>query len=422
MLKFKKTLIDNKSLWLILCSILFLNCIKDVSRVQSLNIFVVGNAVPNTFELNLSYKPIREFSKDQAKGNAIWTATNLAYNSGAFRIDDSNIEIKLFGIDDFGDKEYAKEIGKALARKPGTLAVIGSTASSTSTSIAQYTDQYGIPFFMPIATSPLAVLNSQTGKRFKRVIRMAPSDDRVQAPAVVTFALKNLNSSRIAIVKDIDPGAETYSEPLVEKMASLLDVSSFDIFMLRSIDGASNIIQSIKGGQYDTIIYAGYVSGAIQILYSIREEFQNDEKARPRVIMTDGALDKRLIPGNTNSYIMFPLPPVESIEVVDSVSSKLVTMIKQRGVHSYEVYAFDATQMIGDALRKCKSNISRDCLYHRINEIAPYPGIVSNYTFIDGENTEAEYYVYKATSEDSTLNLSLYQILDSHDIISKVNK
>jgi ABC-type branched-subunit amino acid transport system substrate-binding protein len=406
-------------LWLLISAALP-SCASKPSPGKVLRVVVVGNTVPNTYSLMLTQPRERGFPRDDAKGAAIWTAAKLAFDAGVFSIvpkASAGTEITLEGVDDWGDPSFASAIAEALARDPTVLAVIGSTASSTSRAMGPILSASGVPLLMPIATSPDAITDPNSGARLEYVVRLPPSDERVQAPSVSAFATRRLRAFRIALVRDSDPSTQTYSIPLCDRIADQLGDVTHETFELLSSDGADGVASVIDGGSYDTVIFCGYVSGGEQLLASLERFYRGRLDRAPKVILTDGALDKRLRPRGLQAYLTFPLPPIDSLVPKDQPSAQLIELIRGGGADSYEIYAFDAIRMLGAAAEQCLGRLSRSCLFTNLSLIQPYTGVAFPYTFINGENSSAKYYVYRL--EDSAPGATpfvLEAILDAADI------
>jgi ABC-type branched-subunit amino acid transport system substrate-binding protein len=381
-----------------------------------LKIVIVGNAVPNTLELPITPPSSRAFQKDQSKGMAIWTAANLAHSKTCF-YKYSGLNVVLYGVDDYGDAEYAKLISKALCSDPSVLAVIGSTASSTSRALGSYLSSFGIPLLMPIATSPSALLHPDTNTRMNTVLRLPPSDDQVQAPAVAYFAKKILCCKRTCIICDIDPGAETYSRPLCDCISWLLSDISIKELELSSKSTADPIARSILANKPDVIILCGYVSCAEQLLFSLNSIYPPDSSHLPKIILTDGAIDSNLDAGIFDVYLTFPLPPVNNV-MNDLQDLELYSLLTHSKAQSYEIYAYDAILMINSSINEC-DRVSRKCLLKQLKSLQRFAGAAFTYRFIDGENADANYYVYKwVTNESNKSTLCFYQEVYKNQIDS----
>lgn len=368
--------------------------------ISKFEVAVVGNGVPQEAVENPPLE--RDFPKDESKGRAIWSAARLALQSDDFSELASVIELRPY--DDFGNDHRAASIARELRVKPSVLAVIGHTASGTTQAAAHIYDGAGIPVLMPIATSPGVMFppgrEGEDEDRLKRVFRLPPADDRVQAPAVAWLVTRQLHSQRVYVVGDTSPGAEAYSRPLCENAGRLMDGAT-TVHPLHWVDGNTDDMglaaRKVHGWKADTIVFCGYTSTALQLLQRLREQYATiPVQSRPILIFTDGVLDESLDARGFRALLTFPLPTLESLGARDE-AKQLEGLLGKGEIESYEIYAYDAMLILRDAIRRCEAagGLSRSCVTQKVGNTKGLRGVAFSYTFLGGENIESSYHVYE---------------------------
>lgn len=368
--------------------------------ISKFEVAVVGNGVPQPAVQDPPLQ--RDFPKDESKGKAIWSAATLALQTHHFEDIHSVIELKPY--DDFGNDKRAAKIARELRGDPSVLAVIGHTASGTSQAAAHIYDGAGIPLLMPIATSPDVMFppgrEGLDEHRLKRVFRLPPADDRVQAPAVAWLVTRELEGRKVFVIGDTSPGAEPYSRPLCENVGRLLDGTT-TVHPRHWVDGnhddMASAARKVRGWRADTVVFCGYTSTALQLLQRLREQYASMlPQSRPVLVFTDGVLDESLDASGFRALLTFPLPTLETIKDRDE-ARRLSSLLGKGDIESYEIYAYDAMIILRAAIIKCQAEgtLGRACITRNIGNTQGLRGVAFSYTFLGGENIESSYHVYE---------------------------
>lgn len=419
-------------LWILLVTIFVLNACNpwgtnryrppdaDSNKPKPFVIAVVGNGVPG-----LTPPRNRVLPKDRANGLAMWKAAEAAFKESD-RTDVMRRFVEVEPHDDGASPQDAERIAKELVASPRVLAVIGHATSDSTRMGAWRYAQAGIPLLMPIATSPNAAIPPgmvvDSSNRLHNCFRLAPSDDRVQAPAVAFVASQKLLAKRCYLLGDFSPDVKEYSAPLYEELGAMLD--SLNILATkRKYEPTSTTSQdcatSIRAQKSDLLVFCGYGTRAQELLDSLRDAYKDiDIEKRPKVLLTDGCKIKDLDTAGFKVYLTFPLPDLLNIPPdnnpatagVSDLAILLRTITKDQ--QSYQMYAYDAMLMIGQAIEKCASKeLSRSCIQQQLNSLQNFSGAYLGYSFVEGENSLSSYYLYSAIPTDAIPNPSL--VLDS---------
>lgn len=391
-------------------------------------IAIIGNGVPKAEEPRE-----RELPKDTASGVAMYNGAEAAFTNSP-RLKELRSVAQLASFDDGANPKTAAEIARKIQVDPRILAVIGHTTSPATRAAAYIYAQAGIPLLMPIATSPSAVLPPGTDdetKRLRNTFRLAPSDDRVQGPAVAILASQL--GTHCYLLGDISsPAISDYSGPLFSYLQSRLEqvgILSRHMTMQGNNTNILSLASTIHTAHPDVIIFCGYGSTAAELLDALRKEYEIDSnkkrtakpEIRPKIILTDGCkIGTRLDTTGFEVYLTFPLPQTLSIAQQPAPTKSSLTTISKppstdadflseaitkQGVDSYQMYAYDAMLMIGQAVKVCTGagTISRDCVRDRLNQIENFPGASLVYSLKAGENVLAKYYVYSNLKDPTQL-------------------
>jgi ABC-type branched-subunit amino acid transport system substrate-binding protein len=384
-------------------------------------IAIIGNGVPKGED------PVpRELPRDTASGLAMWNGAEAAFINSP-RLNALRKIAELVPFDDGANPKISAELARRIQSNPKVLAVIGHTTSPATRAAAHIYAEAGIPLLMPIATSPYAVLPPDTedqAKRLRNSFRLAPSDDRVQGPAVAIVA-SQLGRHCLLLGDTSSPAISEYSAPLFKYLQMRLDqlgILSRDLTMQGNNTNILSLASTIHTPHPDVIIFCGYGSTAAELLDALRKEYSDaDTEDRPKIILTDGCkIGSRLDTTGFEVFLTFPLPPtlvptkqlriskISQTPIPKAPSTDmefLNEVITKQGVDSYQMYAYDAMLMIGEAVKACSNagSISRDCVREHLNQLENFPGASLIYSMKAGENVLAKYYVYSNIKDPTQL-------------------
>jgi ABC-type branched-subunit amino acid transport system substrate-binding protein len=365
-------------------------------------IAVIGDGVPSS-----SPPPTRNYPLNRAQGRDMWSGVKAAYEKSP-RLNGVRDLVTLEPFDDGGAADEAQRLARRIQSNPNVIAVIGHATSETTRSAAWIYNEVGIPLLMPIATSPYAVYPPNSAisedKRLPNCIRLPPSDDRVQAPAVAALAKRRISppGKRITLLRDVSKDTPEYSGPLYDKLNKLPE-----IIQRQEVNAERTNFQlvatAIKDEQSDLIIFCGYGTTARRLIQALREVYAAvNVSERPRIILTDGCRIPDLDTSGFDVYLTFPVPTIKNLKPGDETDDFkiLLDTINTDGYETYQLHGYDAMLMIGGALEKCRNTLSRTCVRQQLMNSQDFRGVLSMYYFIGGENTFPNYYVYHTGADE----------------------
>jgi len=311
----------------------------------------------------------------------------------------SLVELKYFI--DAGAIGDAEKIALMLQADPRVVAVIGHATSGSTRRAAPYYAEAGIPLLMPIATSPwvriLGEPDAPTG-RLKSCFRLPPADDRAQAPAVALFAKRHLKAEKCYVLRDRTKDTLDYAEPLSSAVRRLMkDGLSGPTEEAQRNSSLAELARSARHQGADLIIFCGYGTAANELLGELREAFKG-QNPPIKIVLTDGCMIHDLDTTELEVYVTFPLPPLMHGAPSGADFGILANVVEKLDRYSYQLYGYDAVLMLAHACNELRTtDVSRDGLMQKLHSMAQFVGARSTYSFVEGDNVQSWYYVYRAT-------------------------
>ena len=326
----------------------------------------------------------------------MWDGAQAAYNSPSFA--PIRAQAALYPIDDGGAAADADQISIRLRNDPTILAVIGHGTSATTRAAAWHYAQAGIPLLMPIATSPSAPYapdDAALAHRLKWSFRLPPSDD-TQAEAAAYTALKVLHSQACYLVADLSPDAAEYGGPLYDRLQRLLGRILRDSFRLvRRQTSMRELAESIRRQGPDLVLFAGYGTTAHEFLKVLAEAYSKSQQPLPRILMTDGARIRGLATNGFETYLTFPIPPLDACTAKDSPEWAILNgVVAASHYQSYQATGFDAMLLLGKAIEACTGTLNRPCVARWLSSVTDFAGACQVYRFSEGENLHTGYHLF----------------------------
>ena len=372
-------------------------CISRVETSPKIRIAVVGDGVPSS-----TLPPQRATPLNRAQGRAMWEGANAAFSKSP-ALERFRQQIELVGFDDGGMSDTAETIAERIASDPSVMVVIGHAASSTTRAAEQVYGKQGIPLIMPIATSPTVAYpvtkSFSSGGRFNNCFRLPPSDDRAQAPAVAHVALKQLHARRVFLLRDVSADAAEYSSALYSEIGGLLDSLVIGRKQVdRAVTDFRSVALEVRANAPDVVVFCGYGTTAQALLGALNDVYSTTDD-KPTLILTDGCKMDDLNVGSLAMLLTFPIADMTTLNC-SQTDGQIVRSAAGTSEQSYQLYGYDAVLFAAAALSECADHgpINRTCIRTALTSLNGFNGACSSYSFSEGENILAAYYVYRVTA------------------------
>lgn len=400
---------------------------QESARAQDeIVIAVVGHGVLG--EESAPGPKARAFPLNRAQGWDMWLGVqealealrrdeNMAQNSENVLNDQQYADrIRIRRYDDLARSDEAARIARDIIRDPNILAVIGHATSGTTQAAAHIYARVNIPLLMPIATSPIVMYppgqEDDHRSRLRNCVRLPPSDELAQAPALVYALGRAATPPLCVLVRDSSPGAEGYSSPLYKAVRDLIRPAnvhwerSVNMLEARAIRDLAEALS--LDPQPNTVLFCGYGSTAILFVTAMREAYKGvPVERRPILLFSDGCFVPDLDLSGFQAFLTFPVPPLQLI-TNGAHAERIAALIrdKLRKETSYAVYGYDAMLLLGEAIGEAagEGTVTRDAVLAKLLGSGSARGASLPYTFKDGENVRARYYLYTSGADQADLH------------------
>lgn len=268
------------------------------------------------------------------------------YNKKGITIAGRPVVLRLDSEDDQADPRVATQVAQHLADS-NAVAVVGHYNSGTSIPASKIYSDAGMLQISPSATNPI-----YTQQGFKTAYRLVTTDAK-QAPALATFATKQLNAKKIAIIDD----ATAYGQGLANEFQKSVaqdgaKVISHDATSDKAVDFRA-ILTKIKAQDPDIVMYGGEDATAGPM---IRQASQLNIRAK--FLVGDGACTPNLArlagPAVDRVYCSVPGLPIEKMSGGAEFEKRYEARYKEP-LQVYAPFAYDAVAVIVDAMVRANS-------------------------------------------------------------------
>ena len=163
-----------------------------------------------------------------------------------------------------GERNQRDPVVARIARDPSLMAVMGHSSSDSAIPASIAYEYAGIPFVVPLATSP-----ELTGYSFQYLLRTIPSDQKI-ARRLVDFAVTR-GMKRMIIIHD----RGSYGRGLAEVVEELAEQSDISIILKRSYEPMlcdfRPMLLELRDLTFDGIVMAGLMPEVVDLTRQIRQ-------------------------------------------------------------------------------------------------------------------------------------------------------
>jgi len=322
-----------------------------------------------------------------ATGQDIANAVKLAVEEANLKGELSK-KMEVVTYDDKADPKEAVNVAHRLVVDSNVLVVIGHMNSGCTLPASRIYNEAGLAMVTPSATNPTI-----TKQGFNNVFRVCPTDD-VQGSAAGKFVIKNLKKRKVAILHDKTP----YGQGLAEEFQKAVKENGGNVLTFEGITPGemdySAVLTKIKQKNPEVLYFGGmYNEGSLlvkqMVNLNIKAVFMSgDGLYVPEFIRLAGKSSEGVI-------VSFVAPPYDKLESTKEFIEKFT--VKYGEIKTYAPYAYDAANVIINALRK--TNYNRKDLIHAIATTKDFKGITGDIAFDEkGDILSKRIYFYKVTN------------------------
>lgn len=325
---------DSRKTALMLLSIAF--NIPSLADAQTTETVKIGAAAPLTGIL-------AHIGRDVENGAKL--AVDEA-NAKGLVINGKKITLQLVEEDDAADPRTATQVAQKLVDEK-VVAVIGHVTSGTTIPASKIYRDAGVTQITPSSTNPLYTLQG-----FKTTYRMIATDAQ-QAPALATYAAKQMGAKTLAIVDDATAYGQGLADQFSKNAQALgIKVLSRDACNDKTVD-FKGILTKIKNENPDIIMYGGEDAAGANL---VRQASQLG--LRSKILSGDGMCTEKLgeLAGDASKNLTCSEAslPLEKMPGGREFKTKYESTFKQT-MQPYAPFAYDAVNVIIDSMRRANS-------------------------------------------------------------------
>ncbi|MFB9125782.1 branched-chain amino acid ABC transporter substrate-binding protein [Paraburkholderia dipogonis] len=348
-----------------------------IANAQTTEVVKIGAAAPLTGGL-------AHIGRDVENGAKL--AVNEA-NAKGLVINGKKITLQLEEEDDAADPKTATQIAQKLVDDK-VVAVIGHVTSGTTIPASKIYMEAGVTQITPSSTNPL-----YTQQGFKTTYRLIATDAQ-QAPALASYAAKQMGAKTIAIVDDATAYGQGLADQFAKNAQALgITVISRDACTDKTVD-FKGILTKIKNENPDIIMYGGEDAAGANL---VRQATQLGLRAK--ILSGDGMCTEKLgeLAGDASKNLTCSEAslPIEKMPGGAQFKAKYESTFKQP-MQPYAPFAYDAVNVIIDAMRRSNSTDAAKILAGMPS--TNYQGVIGQIAFDpkgDLKDTGISMYQYK---------------------------
>lgn len=308
------------------------------AAAQAQAIVKIGSGAPLT-------GPNAHYGKDIENGIAL-ALEDL--NAKQVTIGGKPVRFELVSKDDASDPKTGTQIAQQLA-DARVHAVIGHFNSSTTIPASKIYFDAGIPQVSPAATNP-----KYTRQQFNTAFRVVPTDDQLGGN-VGRYAVGTLKLKRFAVVDD----RTAYGQGLADEFIKAVKAAGGQIISQQYTSNQASdfraILTTIKATRPDAIFYGGMDAQGGPFMRQMKEL-----GVQAKVLGADGICSPEMVKLSGEAIGSEQLYCSESGVALDSMPGGpgFRDRFKTRfgaDVQVYSPYAYDATMIVADAMRRAGS-------------------------------------------------------------------
>ncbi len=308
----------------------------------------------------------------------------IDYLDGSFDGKDGQLlghDVVLLSEDDGCNAESGAEGAQRLADAPDLLAVVGTTCSSAALNAAdEVLNEHGIVLMSPSNTAP-SLTDSGEHERF--YFRTA-YNDKIQGAVIADFAYQSLQSASAVTISDRSTYSDDLSQVFSQRFRQLGGVVLSEETALPS-ESLQPMLDGLEASQPEAIFLALIQPQCAEVVKAIRGVAALDES---KIIVSDACLESAFLAtaGDAAQGVYGSGPDLDAIAADQFYTMSFLPAYERRYGQApqavYHTYAFDAANLIFDAVRRAAEplpggglRIRRSDIRTALLSIDGYPGL-----------------------------------------------
>lgn len=287
--------------------------------------------------------PVAHMGKDAEHGVAV--AIDEA-NEAEIKLGGHKVTFQLVSEDDQSDPKSATQIAQRFVDN-GTAGIIGHLTSGATVPASKIYADNELPHISPSSTSPVF-----TAQGYATSFRLI-ADDAQQGKALASFAVNDLGAKTVAVIDD----RTAYGQGLADEFAKAAESAGAAVvkreFTTDKSTDFSSILTSIKAVQPDLIFYGGMDAQSGPMAKQLQKlgmdtKFMSGDGMQTMTFLNlagDAAEGK---------YASLAGTPKDQQPGYAKFEAKLKAKFDQE-VQLYATYAYDATNVLIDAMKRADS-------------------------------------------------------------------
>jgi branched-chain amino acid transport system substrate-binding protein len=359
----------------ILSSLTLSGCSKKESALDSNVLEVkIGHAAPLT-------GPQAHLGKD-AQNGAQLAIDDL--NAEPMTIGGQKVHFKLEAMDDQADARIATTVAQQLIDDQ-VSGVVGHLNSSTTLPASRLYHQNSIVQITPSATNPI-----YTQQGFPHAFRLMANDIQ-QGYALGTYAVKELQAKRIAVIDDktaYGAGLAAEFEKAVKQAQGTLVAHEYTTDKETDFNA---ILTRIKGQKPDLVFFAGMDGQGAAMVQQVKNLGLNAQFMGGDGIYTPDFIK---LGGKFAEGAIASLPGVPLVQTDKGQAFQKRFQAKYTQIQLYAAYNYDAVMVMANAMKRANSADPK--VYANAMKTSQWPGVTTTISFDDkGDLKKASITIYK---------------------------
>jgi branched-chain amino acid transport system substrate-binding protein len=309
---------------------------------------------------------------------------------------DLPFNLKFTNSDDVGDPAQAPAAARKLIDNTNVIAVVGPAFSGATAAAEPLFSQANL-----ISVSPSATRADLTDLGFKSFVRVI-TGDTIQGAQMADYVAKGLKAKSAYVVDDKSAYGAGLAKFIKQQLTT--DGVTFKQEGLAPTKDYSAIATKVAAAKVDALIYGGYFAEMALFAKALKAA-----GFKGAIVSGDGSKDDQLVKQGGSAtegvYLSCPCggPPAEGDASVEQFEKDYKAKFNA-DAGTYSAEAFDATNLIIEAMKGLGDNITRESLTEAVKKTSGFKGVSHTITFDErGEGGAGDIFMHQVKSGKITL-------------------